>query len=160
VKVQSVVLCLTLCAAPSFCGGALRALDGTERGFWERHAVIIASVVSIRFDRERAVHRVEVEVFEVLSTEHPIRTRLVLYSDLAGRDSALAGMRLEAEGRYILCVHKTDDGWSISTSGLSFMLTGRGAEGIDDWEDPEIKRVQERIEKARAKSRSTDKAAG
>jgi len=117
---------------------------GSEQGFWDRRALVVARIISGTFDKSDGT--ADVEVVAVALTDTPVETRLTIRW-VAGGGSALGGLDPVPGDLVAMCIEKQDDRWVLNRHFVKFFSSGRPAEKIADLKD---ERLQQLIARARA----------
>jgi hypothetical protein len=127
--------------------GAVVALTGTEKGFWNNHAVIVCSVQQAWSDRDG--NRASIAVLDVLATDFPVPTR-ILIDHIPGAESAIHE-NLEKNEIAALCIERTKDGWTLPRDGLAFFPSHSAIQRLKDANDPLINDIVEKLQAARVR---------
>ncbi len=135
---------------PATASAGLMTLDGTEKTFWNDHAIVIARVQRARFtEKTRAL---TVRILAVAATDRLVKTKLTFREPNSSSDS-LAAFNPKRSEVYILCLCFVDGAWQLETAGFSFFPPGLSPPRIEGLADPRLQQVLDRIGPARAEAR-------
>jgi hypothetical protein len=127
--------------------GAIVTFDGSEKGFWSTHEVLLARIVSVK-----PPHGQQEGVLSVTISSHvPGTPGITPTLDLTFRThpfiSALDHFSPKPAEFYLLCIerHPGAIGWVLPSFGFSGFISHSAAERVTGPNDPEIATVFARV---------------